>query len=328
MVAKLISFIWNSRKIQSSLVVVIVSASVLVPSPSLSADLSKVGTIAYIAAEGGRDAIFIKGSKGSNTIFNCAYENEIILTPSVSRDGSYLSFVVDQGRNERMLHILGPITFSNGKWQAVDSILMMVKGGAWPIYGGENTTYLSMPNQTSLVTAPTSHIFQIQEDRLIQLSNNQGISNHIWPLLDPSGDRILYREIPGPEEDNQAPGRLQSVLQTIESGAQEYHFINQNVFLEQWVNSTEVLISTNVSGEPRMRSYGLYNLETRESQEIYRNSSRQGRLTSDSRYMATIRPVPPGGAQFDVFITDLESQDELNLTQSPKQSESLIGWIK
>ncbi len=290
--------------------------------------MAEMGAIAYINESDGRDAIFVRDAAVNNVIFTCASGNVIILTPSVSSDGKYITFVVDNGRNQKAIHILGPIQKINNKWQAQDLEVMTVRGGAWPVLKDNQSVYMSMPEQASLSNDGSSHIYLISTEEIIRISDNQGKSSHIWPLINPTGDALIYRYIPQTDEMGYTAEPVKSVMFDLESGTSEMHFVDQFVYLEQWTSLGEILFSFRDKDQNGNRIYALYNTETRETREIYRHKSRQGALTSDSKYLATIRSVPPGSPQYDIFITDLISKAEINLTQTPRQSESLIGWIR
>ncbi|MCF7826471.1 MAG: hypothetical protein K9N29_07445 [Candidatus Marinimicrobia bacterium] len=290
--------------------------------------LPGMGTIAYINESNGRDAIFVQDASGESIIFNCDYENEIILTPSVSSDSEFITFLVDNGQNQKAVHLLGPLEKVNDAWQAKDIVLISIRGGAWPVVHDEKSVYLSMPDQTALTLGNSSNIYLVSAEEIKQISDNQGVASHIWPVISPQGDKIIYRVIPFSGEDSQTREAPKSVLLDLQSGQSESHFVDQYVYTEQWTNQGEILFSFKEKDQNGNRIYALYNPETKATREIYRSKSRQGSLSNQSRFLATIRPVPQGSADFDIFITDLVSQQEINLTQTPKQSESLIGWIR
>ncbi|MBT3253281.1 MAG: hypothetical protein HN995_04190 [Candidatus Marinimicrobia bacterium] len=296
--------------------------------PEINSMVTEMGAIAYINASDGRDAIFVKDAMGENVIFTCASEAVIILTPSVSADGKFITFVVDNGRNQKTIHILGPIQKVKNEWEAHDLEVMTVRGGAWPVFKDDQSVYMSMPEQASLSSDGTSNIYVINSEEIKQLSDNQAVSTHIWPLLHPNGNALIYRYIPQTDEMGESAEPVKSVLFDLESGNTTMHFVNQFVYLEQWAGMGEILFSFRDKDVDGNRVYALYSPETREIREIYRNKSRQGALSSESRFLATIRSVPEGGSQFDIFVTDLISNAEINLTQTPRQSESLIGWIR
>jgi len=296
--------------------------------PKASSMTTEMGAIAFINEADGRDAVFVRDAEGENVIFICASANVIILTPSVSADGKFITFVVDNGRNQKAIHILGPIQKVKNKWQAHDLEVMTVRGGAWPVFKDDQSVYMSMPEQASLSNDGTSNIYMINIEEIKQVSDNQGESTHIWPLMHPNGEALIYRDIPQTDEMGETVEPIKSVIYDLESGSSEMHFVDQFVYLEQWTSLGEILFSFRDKDQNGNRIYALYNPETRETREIYRNKSRQGALTSDSKFLATIRPVPEGSPQFDIFVIDLISKTEINLTQSPRQSESLIGWIR
>jgi len=303
-------------------------ASMHAAPPDADSMMTEIGAMAYISASEGRDAIFIRDAVGESIIYTCISQNVIILTPSVSPDGKFITFVVDNGRNQKTIHILGPIQKVNTKWQAHDLEVITVRGGAWPVFKDDQSVYMSMPEQTSLSNDGTSNIYLINDEEILQISDNQGESTHIWPLMHPNGEALIYRYIPQTDEMGETAEPVKSVLHDLESGSSEMHFVDQFVYLEQWVSLEEILFSFRDKDQNGNRIYALYNPDTRETREIYRNKSRQGALSSESRFLATIRPVPEGSLQFDIFVTDLISKTEINLTQSPRQSESLIGWIR
>jgi len=284
--------------------------------------------MAYIGNEDGRDAIFLHDAEGRTTIFNCSTPNELILTPQVARNGEYITFVVDNGQNVRVLHLLGPITKKSGHWKASNSIVLTIKGGAWPLYDGSQDFYLAKPDQSSPRSNMGIYLYQVEGEVFTRLSDNMGASNHIWPLLSPEGDRIVFREVPIESDEMSVGSAPRSVIINLDSGNTETLFENQSVFLEQWIPSGEILYSVAMHDPKGTRAYGLYDPVTRSAVEIFRGNSRQGRLSADSHYLAFIRSEPINGAYFDIFIMDLESQTETNLTHSSKQSESIIGWIE
>jgi hypothetical protein len=289
---------------------------------------TEMGAIAYINESHGKDAIFIRDAGSDNVIFTCTSGNVIILTPSVSFDGKYITFIVDNGRNQKTIHILGPIQKINNKWQANDLEVLTVRGGAWPVFKDSQTVYMSMPEQTALSHDGTSNIYVVSNEGIEPLTDNQGVSSHIWPLLNPQSDALIYRYIPQTDEMGYASEPVKSVIYDLETGNVESHFVDQFVYLEQWLATGEILFSFRDKDQNGNRIYAIYNPESRETREVYRNKSRQGALTSDSQFLATLRPVPEGSPQFDIFVTDLVSGEEINITNSPRQSESLIGWIK
>ncbi len=310
------------------LIVAQLSSSLIAAPQNQSQSLPDLGTIAYINEADNRDAINVRDASSENIIFTCDFPNELILTPSVSSDGKFITFLVDNGRNQKAIHILGPIKRANGMWQAEDLIVMRVRGGAWPVVNDEKSVYLSMPDQTSLVVSRSSNIYLISPDEIKRITDNKGESSHIWPVINPKGDKIIYRSIPLPDENGEVSESIKSTIIDLNSGQDVSHFVDQYIYIEQWSNRGEILFSFKELDQNGNRIYALYNPETSETQEIYRHKSRQGSLSSESRFLATIRPVPEGSADFDIFVTDLISKAEINLTQSPNQSESLIGWIE
>ncbi|MBC8376961.1 MAG: hypothetical protein H8E26_13025 [FCB group bacterium] len=324
------SSILTSLHKQSHLLLLILVgfASLKAAPPDVNTMTTEMGAIAFINEADGRDAIFVRDTAGENVIYICTSGNVIILTPSVSADGKFITFVVDNGRNQKTIHILGPIQKVNNKWQANDLEVMTVRGGAWPVFKDAQSVYMSMPEQASLSHDGTSNIYMISNEEIKQISDNRGVSTHIWPLMHPNGEVLIYRNIPQTDEMGETAEPIKSVIYGLESESSEMHFVDQFVYLEQWTASGDILFSFRDKDQNGNRIYALYNPETRETKEIYRHKSRQGALTSDSKFLATIRPVPEGSPQFDIFVTDLISKTEINLTQSPRQSESLIGWIR
>ena len=310
------------------LLILVSFASLQAIPPEANGMMTEMGAIAYINESDGKDAIYVRDAASSNVIFTCASGNVIILTPSVSYDGKYITFVVDNGRNQKTIHILGPIQKLDNKWQAHDLEVMTVRGGAWPVFKDNQSVYMSMPEQTSISNDGSSNIYMISSDEIIKISDNQGVSSHIWPLINPKGDALIYRYIPQTDDMGYTTEPVKSVILNLESGSSDRHFVDQFVYLEQWTSLGEILFSFRDKDQNGNRIYALYNPESRKTREIYRSKSRQGALTSDSKFLATIRPVPEGSPQFDIFVTDLISKTEINLTQSPRQSESLIGWIR
>jgi len=310
------------------LLILVSFASLQAIPPEANGMMPEMGAIAYINESDGKDAIYVRDAASSNVIFTCVSGNVIILTPSVSYDGKYITFVVDNGRNQKTIHILGPIQKIDNRWQAHDLEVMTVRGGAWPVFKDNQSVYMSMPEQTSISNDGSSNIYLISSEEIIKISDNQGVSSHIWPLINPTGDALIYRYIPQTDDMGYTTEPVKSVILNLESGNSDKHFVDQFVYLEQWTSLGEILFSFRDKDQNGNRIYALYNPESRETRELYRSKSRQGTLTSDSKFLATIRPVPEGSPQFDIFVMDLISRTEINLTQSPRQSESLIGWIR
>jgi len=290
--------------------------------------MPNIGKIAYINESQGRDAIFIRDASQVDVIFTCDFGNEIILTPSVSSDGKFITFLVDNGRNQKTIHILGPLEKVDEKWQANDLLVMMIRGGAWPVVKDHRSVYISMPDQTSLTLSRSSDIYLISPEKIQQITYSTDLISHIWPLVNSNSDKLIYREVPLYDEKGETSQAIRSRIIDLKSGASSEHFVDQSVFLEQWTRAGEILFSLKENDDNGDRIYALYNPATREAREIYRGNSRQGSLSTDSRFLATIRPAYPGSANFDIFVSDLISNTEFNLTQSPKQSESLIAWIE
>ncbi|NQV14540.1 hypothetical protein HQ531_03705 [bacterium] len=306
----------------------LINTSSIHAAPQMDEKLDGIGTIAYISDMDNRDAIFIQDGNGIGTIFQCSVENELILTPQVTADGKIMTFAVDNGKNQRSIHLLAPTLNDNGSWTAIDSTIRIVRGGAWPIYGALGEIYLAMPDPENENPQGVTDIYGIYQGRLTRISENLGYSKHVWPLMAPDGKKIMYRVIltQAPPMENMPV--ISSILHDLNSGARTMHLVNQDVFVEQWANNGKILYSFKLNDGKETRAYALYNPDTRESEEIYRNNSRQARLSPDSKYLATIRYFPEGSHQFDIFITDLQNKSEFNLTNTPTQSESLIGWIK
>lgn len=321
------------RNIQLYLVLVFLNAYLLpfgstLAAPKINQNLANKGVIAYISDLDNRDAIFIRDGKRVDAIFRCSSETELILTPQITANGKYITYVVDNGQNQRTIHLLRPFQDSNGVWTAEDSIITTVKGGAWPIYGDLGEIYLAMPDQEIAEPMGITDIYGIYQGQVTRISENLGYSKHVWPLMSPNGKKIMYRVILTQAPPMENIPVISSIIHDLRTGARTLHMVNQDVFVEQWTNNDEILYSIKLNDPKQTRNYALYNPGTRESREIYSNSSRQARLSPNNRYLATIRTHPEGSHQFDVFITDLEDNREFNLTQTPTQSESLIGWIK
>ncbi len=291
-------------------------------------NITSFGTIAYISSENGRDAIILRQGNEDMTVYVCSGENEIILTPKVTIDGKYISFLVDDGSSQRVLHLLGPIENYVGTWSAIDSVVTVVKGGAWPNYGQDQIFYLSMQNPDTNDLTLASDIYQIQDGKFTRINENEGLERHLWPLISPNGQQLHYRKISIQEENMHIAPRVNSIIYDLNSQTQEVHLADQNIFIEQWAANGMILYYYKVNDVERTRVYSLYDPKSRESKEIYQHSSRQARLSPDARFLATLRTYPAGSSQFDIFIINLETQQEINLTQTPQRSESLIDWIK
>jgi len=290
--------------------------------------LLETGPIAFIKVSHGHDAIFIRDARGENPIFTCASANVIILTPSVSQDGKYITFVVDNGRNQKVVHLLGPIHKAGSKWVADDLELMSIRGGAWPVVKGPGEVYISMPEPNSLVLDKTSNIYLLSEAGIEQITESDTTSSHIWPLIHPNGKSIIYRYIPQADDVGDISEPIRSVILDLETGETTSHFSGQFIFMEQWTQAGDILFSLREKDENGNRVYSLYDPVTGESEVIQRSKSRQGAFATGAKYLATIRPFPAGNAQFDIFVTDVKTRTEINLTNTSDESESLIGWIQ
>jgi len=284
--------------------------------------------VAYVANNDGLDAIFLSTQMGGQVIFQCDFKNELILTPQINPQRNSISFVVDQGNGLRAVHLLTPFVQNTGNWSAKDSIITVVRGGAWPTVAQDGSLYLAMPSQETIELKKETDVYRYYGGEFTRLSQNQEATKHIWPMLDPTGERILFHIIPIVDGSVSQEVQTRSIILNLNTFSADTHFVNQNIFLEQWTNNGLILYSNFANVEARIRSYVLYDPKTGESKEIYRNTSRQAKLSTNSRKLATIRTEPKGSAQFDIFILDLETNKEINMTKSHDKSESLIGWIE
>ncbi len=298
------------------------------PSTPQLEEIVQTATIAYIADDDGLDAIYFQQGAQSQVVFRCETENQIILTPQVGASGNSISFVVDGGNNQRAIHLMGPIIRESGHWIARDSILTVVRGGAWPITTSDSSLYLAMPSQQNIEIKKATDIYRLHGGEFVRLSQNEGMTKHIWPVIDPAEKRLLFRKIPIVDGTLDQEGQAVSIILNLETYTTEAHFVDQNVFLDQWTADGLIMYSYNWNAETRTRVYALYDPANRTSIEIYRGVSRQAKLSGDGGFLASIRPVPEGSAQFDVIVTQLETGKEFNFTQTSSQSESLIGWIE
>jgi len=290
--------------------------------------LAQAGPLAYIAPVDGKDGIYVEDETGGNFIFACMSANDIILTPSVSSDGQYISFVVDRGTLDKIIHILGPIEKQAQKWVAQDQELMTIKRGAWPVIQDKQTVIICMPDQGMVGSGTPRNIYTVSAEAITPLIIGNPQVSHAWPLMHPNESKLIYRFIPQPDEMGAVSEPAKSIIYDLSSGSSEGHFVDKFIFVEQWAASGELLFSYRNRDENGNRTYALYDPKTRISREIYRHQSHQGALSQDLRFLATIRTIPEGGNNFDIMITDLETRGEINLTQSTRKSESLIGWIK
>lgn len=296
--------------------------------PAAADILTLAGPLAYIAPVDGKDGIYLQDETGGNFIFECGSENDIILTPSVSSDGRFISFVIDRGSLDKTIHIVGPLKKLGLKWVAHDEELMTVTRGAWPVIQDSLSVIICMPDQLTSNSGTPRNIYKVNTEAITPVIIGNPQVTHAWPLMHPSGSKLIYRFIPQPDEMGAVAEPAKSIIYDLNSGMSEGHFIDEFVFVEQWAASGELLFSYRNRDESGNRIYGLYDPVTRVSREIYRHQSYQGALNEDSRFLATIRVIPENGNNFDIMITDLETQVEINLTQSTWKSESLIGWIK
>lgn len=310
------------------LIVMFTQSSLEVASAQSRQSSAGYGPIAFIKESNGRDAIFVRDGAGENSIFRCGADNQIILTPSVSADGKFIAFLVDSGRNQKTIHIVGPMDRINGEWQGEDLILNTIRGGAWPVVNDRQSVYISMADQTSLKLEASTHIYLISPDEIRQISFSGDSTSHIWPVINPQGDKLIYRSLPITDDEGLTNQQVKSVLLDLKTGVEQDLFVDQLIYTEQWSEDGGILYSIKDQAHKGNRIYSLLNPENNQKREIYENKSRQGSLSRNSQFLATIRRYPEGGANFDIFIADLVSGLEINLTQSLKQSESLIGWIE
>lgn len=285
------------------------------------------GKLAYISTVGGNDAIIIKEGEATSVVYSCASQNEIILTPQLSSDGKYISFLIDAGGGNRQLHLLGPLEQMNGKWNAKDELVTEIASGAWPSYGRNSDFYLTLPAHDLSQYPGASNIHQLIDGKFNLVSENRGGEKHLWPLISPEGDKIHYRKV-SKRLDMFGGGQLSlSILYDLESQEKEEHLSNQNIFVEQWSRTGQILYSQKLNDNAGTRDYSLYDHKIRESQMILRTNSRQARLSPDGKYLMTLRAFPEGNNHYDIFIVDLQTKTEVNLTQTAHVSESLIDWI-
>jgi len=289
--------------------------------------LNETGALAFIRLHEGKDAIFVKDGRGEHRIYTCAEENVIILTPSVSHDGRYMTFVVDNGKNQKAVHLLGPITEGDHGWRADDQVLLNLRGGAWPVVEGENSVLIAMPDPTALVMKRTTGIFRIQPEGVERVSPVDTNASHIRPLLEPGGTRLMYRRLPEPDELGTITESIRSDILDLGTGVTAPSLAERSLILLQWCASGDLLYMLREEDEAGSRIYELFDPRTNRSREIHRSHSRQGALSSNGRYLAVLRQAAGGGADFDIFAIDLQTGGETNLTNSPATSESLIGWL-
>lgn len=299
--------------------------SLTLANPAL--DQSHLDPFVFISTSDGKDAILIREGGKNQTVFQCNNESEMILTPGINIDKKSISFVVENGTGVRAVHLLILNQSSGTEWTFQDTILASVKGGAWPTNDLAGNMYLSMKDPRSVDYSTATDIYQLNGLQLTRLSTNSGEDRHLWPLLAPEGDKLHFRVFQGSTDVN-TPKVKQSIIYVFESHSRALHLVGQNVFVEQWPSTDKLLYSHRLEADSRIRVYYLYDINSHKSTELYRGMSWQAQLSSDGRYFATLQNFPQGSAQFDVFITDLNSGETLNMTNSPLQSESLIGWLK
>jgi Tol biopolymer transport system component len=290
--------------------------------------INNYGKQAYISTIGGNDAIVVMDGGTLSVLYNCVSQNEIILTPQLSLDGNYISFLIDAGGGNRQLHLLGPLQQVNGKWRAQDELVTEIASGAWPSYGRNSDFYLTLPAHDLSQYPGASNIYQLMDGKFSLVNENRGGEKHLWPLISPEGNKIHYRKV-SKGLDMAGGGQLSlSILYDLESEEKEEHLANQNIFVEQWSGTGQLLYSQKINDNTGTRVYSLYDPKTRESQVILETVSRQARLSPDGRYLMTLRAFPEGNNHYDIFIVDLQTKTETNLTQTEHVSESLIDWIR
>ena len=309
-----------------SLLVCMVGVSAAPTEGSISK--ADIGALAYISDYAGRDVIIVKDRVGTHQIYQCANENEMILTPGISPKREVISFVIENGENHRAVHRLKVKKGAQGAWLASDSIIIHARNAAWPTYAHTNILFLSMMDPREPQLALSTDIYSISGDQYLCLSNNSGLDKHLWPLLSPDEQQLHFRKIATAMPGGDGNPIVSSVIFDLELNTREVHLVGQRVYVEQWTANNLLLVSQRLTDEAGTRVYALYDPDTRESTEVYRNSSYQAQLAPDANYLATLRLEPAGGSNFDIFITDLYRQTELNLTNTPNQSESLIGWLE
>ncbi len=296
------------------------------PDP-IALDVSAINPLAYISNMDGRDVIVIRDGSRDQAVFLCDNENEMILTPSVNLDKHSISFVIENGTGLRDVHVLQLEREAGNTWEAQDSVIVSVNSGAWPTVDLKGNLFLSMkdPRNTEFTTA--TDIYSLSGTSFVKLSQNSGQDRHLWPLLSPNGDRLHFRIISKSDQGNH-PIQKKSIIYYFASRSIDFHLVDQGVFIEQWTATNKLMYSFREHVETPMRIYYLYDVDSRQAIEIYRESSWQAKLSGDGKYLATLRNYPEGSAQYDIFIADIFSGQEINLTQSPQKSESLIGWLE
>ena len=303
------------------------SSLCLMTTLNLAALFPQLPPLAYVSDSAGLDAVVIRSEQINSIVYVAANENSMILTPMVSLGPGAISFAIEGGHETRELHLLMLHQEQGAVWQGQDTLITSAKNGAWPIFTPDGVCYLSMQGPTVQDYGKATDIFKYSQGVFTQLSTNMGQDRHLWPLLSPDGSRLHYRKLSQTPTAEGVTRSVRSIIYDLNSGSQEVHLIDKNIFIEQWTARGELLLSERLTDGSGLRVYMLYALGTRSVTELYRAVSWQARLTDDNRYLATLSAYPAGGPNFDIFVTDLKTGNTFNLTQTPDHSESLIGWL-
>ena len=320
------SSIKRSRRLVLWLLVSLTPLCLLAVENEVPFDLGPYGDLVFISNLNGLDAIVVYSGRNQNIVFSCELESELILTPSISPWDTSLTFLVDQGAAGRTIHSLALKQTGGGAWTGVDVTIASIPGAAWPVRARDGSFFVVMPDARNLNSGKVTGIFHLHEGSFSVISGAEDKFRHFWPLLSRDGKQLVFRQLVIPEGEGSSEFWSRTLVWNMENDTRQVHFVNEQIYLEQWLPQG-ILISTKLEDEARTRIYKVYDPVSRESTEIYRGGAWQARVTDDLQTVASIRPEPVGGSLFDIFITVPVTGVEVNLTGTPRISESLIGWL-
>ena len=284
------------------------------------------GALAYISNDQGVDAIMVQDGRLLQKAYRCQSESEMILTPSIDYWQNNITFVIDNGQPGRTIYGLALSGSETQKWGGEVRELATLPEASWPTAGPDGSIYLVMPDESNLKTGKVTGLFQLNDGSIRTIHSAEQRFKYYWPLISPTGSQLFYRQSIAPQSEVKESFWSRMILRDLNTGAQTFHFVDEPIYLEQW-SKTGIIYSTKMADEARTRVYRLYDPSTGAVRELFRGSVWQARFNADLTQVAVIRPEPPSDNFFDVFVIELATHVEQNITNTPQISESLIGWL-
>jgi hypothetical protein len=302
------------------------AANALAQLSDVTAPQSNKYTLAYISNIDGFDAILLHGAGPDQMIYTCSSSNEMILTPSVDHWNMSFCFLIDQGTVDRSLHQLSLSRSRDGIWRTEHESLATLPGASWPVRSKDGGILLVMPDESTLSSGKVTGLFKLVDGSIQTIQSAEEKYKHYWPLVSPSGDKLFYRQSAVPQEGIESPFWSRMIERDLNDQGLAFHFVDEPIYLEQWVTEG-IIYSVKLGDAARSRVYRLYDPENGQERELYRGSVWQARFSDDLSHLAVLRAQPGNESFFDIYLVDMNTGSERNMSNTPRLSESLIGWL-